>query len=206
MPTHDTPDLHGPDQATIEHVAPLPAESHETELPACVDLVQGPCGGLSQEMQTVLRSRLRTAAVVLAVGFALFLVWSLIELTIGSYRDLPTILHLAAVTAIVGLCGGLLCRTCPLDARKLHLYELAIFGMPVAFFIHVQASEVGSLAAQQLPLPDFASPWLLLVFTHALFIPNTWRCAAAFLGPIAAAPLVTILALWLLNADVRRAL
>jgi serine/threonine protein kinase len=39
-------------------------------------------------------------------------------------------------------------------------------------------------------------PWYALIFTYAIFIPNTWRRAALVIGCMAAAPLVLIGVMW----------
>ncbi len=211
MPYNDTPDNLGPDEATIEYVAPSSTPSrdtpsHDTTPYACVDLVVGARCHLSDEMRQTLRSRLRISALVLCAGFGSFLVWSLITVLIGSGYNRWAIVHLSVVTAVLGMCGGLLCRHCQPDARALHIHELIIFGMPVAFFIHIQTRQMITLASQDLPLDNPAASWLLIIFVHALFIPNTWRRAAAFLGPIAAAPVLTALVLAWVNGDVAMAL
>ncbi len=40
--------------------------------------------------------------------------------------------------------------------------------------------------------PVFTAAWLLLIFTYAIFVPNSWRRAAVVIGMMALAPLVVM--------------
>ena len=42
-------------------------------------------------------------------------------------------------------------------------------------------------------LPVIVVPWLMLMFTYALFIPNNWRRAAMVLTPMALAPIAVLM-------------
>src|SRR4029078_9552834 len=74
-----------------------------------------------------------------------------------------------------------------MSTRQLRFMELIIFGWTAAFF--VRAQHVGALhCAARGYLQSPVVMWSLLVFTYAIFIPNSWRRAAAILGGLAAMP------------------
>jgi serine/threonine-protein kinase len=150
-----------------------------------VALVEGSAPHLSQETQDLLRSRLRIAATVFFAGFVGFLTqWYFNWEAWGGPAHRTTLYAHIAVMLILGLLVFKLCRKCPLSLAKLRLAELLVFGCPAAFFVVAQYHDVRHVA--NLPdgrayLPIITAPWLLLIFTYALFIPNTWRRAAVVL-------------------------
>ena len=78
-----------------------------------------------------------------------------------------------------------LCRHCTYSLTKLRIAELVIFGCP-AFFFFVQglqeATYLAQLPGERARIDMLVTPWLLLIFTYAMFIPNTWQRAAVVLG------------------------
>jgi serine/threonine-protein kinase len=77
----------------------------------------------------------------------------------------------------------------------LRVAELLIFGCPALFFVvkSVQESVIlANLPDGQARLDNLVLPWFLMVFTYAMFIPNTWQRAAAVLGVMGAAPVAII--------------
>ena len=52
-------------------------------------------------------------------------------------------------------------------------------------------------------LPDPVRCWLILIFTAAIFIPNTWRRATAVIVPLAAAPVVLTVVMGLVDDPCR---
>ena len=58
-------------------------------------------------------------------------------------------------------------------------------------------------AVQRHPLPNVDGMWLMLIFTYALFIPNTWQRAAVILGSIASAPVLMSMLLLLAHPQCR---
>jgi serine/threonine-protein kinase len=165
-----------------------------------VDLVEGSGEGLTGVTNVVLLSRLRISALVLAAGFAAFLIWKLIDIVRGVEVATGPMVSLFAVTIIVGVCGMSLCRKCVVSSRMLRMKELAIFGLPAAFLVQIQHLYMCECAEMGHPFKNPTAPWLILVFTYALFIPNTWRRAVMFLAPICAAPLIVTIFLWATDA------
>lgn len=163
-------------------------------------LVEGSSSGsLSTETQSLLRFRLRVASLLLFGGFAAFLLWHLWHLdpAVPHYRAL-FIAH-AILTGLMGLLGLSLCRSCPISSRALRVLELAAFGLPAVFFLFYHYVKMVACSVEHEVLPNTSGMWLLLMFTYALFIPNTWRRAACVIGAIAIAPLALNMALILFN-------
>ncbi len=161
-----------------------------------VALVEGSTPHLSAETRDLLRNRLRLAAIMLFVGFAAFLVrwffhwgeWSRAE-------HLPIFYTHGLVTAVLGIFAVRLCRHCSYSLTKLRIAELVIFGCPALFFLVNGVKETAFLA--NLPnggarLEPIVTPWVLLIFTYAMFIPNTWQRAAAVLGTMGAIPIAML--------------
>ena len=133
------------------------------------------------------------------MGFTVFLVWRLLAPSpkemLGSYRRGTVLLvgHVL-VTPVLGGHGVMLCRRCNISTGLLRGKELVISGLPAAFFLILQHERMLVCAAREY-LPSPVSIWFLLMFTYAMFIPDTWRRAAA----MTAAPLVMTVYLWSSN-------
>ncbi len=161
-----------------------------------VALVEGSAPHLSAETRTMLRNRLRIAAIMFFVGFSAFLVrwffywneWNLPE-------HLPIFYTHGLVTVVLGVFVVRLCTHCSYSLTKLRIAELVIFGCPALFFLVSGLQETTYLS--KLPegsarLNIIVTPWVLLVFTYAMFIPNTWQRAAAVLGFMGAIPIAML--------------
>ena len=168
-----------------------------------MSLVEGSGPGISGEIQSLLRRRLRMAALLLLGGFAVFLLrdFFLTRLRdnqflaeLSSKQNAIVIASHIAVTVLLGLCSGGLCRTCTISTRILRTKELLSFGAPAAFFLLLQYLEMTTCAGHGY-LPNPGASWLVLIFTYALFIPNTWQRAAGVIAAMAAAPVV--MTVWL---------
>lgn len=147
---------------------------------------------LTQETQALLRLRLRAAAFILLIGFAVFLVRHVAGVLSGEPLD-PLLLgsHILVVL-VLGVSSLPLCRQCVVSLRQLRAAELIIFGLPGLFFLLLQHRVMLSDAARGF-LPPPMPFWLLLIFTYAMFIPNTWRRAALVIGAMALAPDLLVL-------------
>jgi serine/threonine-protein kinase len=161
-------------------------------LHACpVELCEGSAPELSKETQSLLRTRLRLAALVLFGGFAVFLAKHLFQADFSSGYEVFLLAFHAATTALLGLVGLGLCRSLRLSVGMLRLAELIVFGIPAAFFTATAYYSVQHYAARgHFDFPEGA--WLLLIFTYALFIPNTLRRAAVVISILAALPLLLL--------------
>ena len=73
----------------------------------------------------------------------------------------------------------------------LRVAELLVFGAPAAYFLvkqYHEASTAANLTDGHAFLPAVMVPWMLLIFTYALFIPNTWQRALAVLAVMGSLP------------------
>jgi serine/threonine-protein kinase len=168
---------------------------------AQVCVVEGSGPHLTSETASVLRVRLRAAAICLFVGLGSFLVWRLISPPkASSVAPNPWLFYLhLATTAVLAVPMFSLCRKCEKQTLPwLRGYELLIFGMPAVFFVLLNIA-ANDYWAKQGKLANPMSSWFLLMFTYALFIPNTWKRATAVLTPIALAPIVV--GIWMYFTD-----
>src|SRR5690606_4785911 len=103
----------------------------------------------------------------------------------------------AGVTVMLGLAAIKLCRRCALTLGKLRLLELLIFGCPTILFVILMYEKLtisATLLDSNVAIPQTVGSWLMLIFTYALFIPNTWQRALAVLAAIGAMPLIVNIA------------
>jgi serine/threonine-protein kinase len=161
-----------------------------------VALIEGSAPQMSAETRRVLRSRLRAAAVLLCIGFGVFLVWCVIQLTAaGAWEDFGALFFMhVGVTVLMGLLAWKLCAKCDLSLPALRVAEALVFGVPAAFFVllHYERLNAGAALPDHPHVPSIAGGWLLLSFCYALFVPNSWRRAAVVLGLMAAAPIAVM--------------
>jgi tRNA A-37 threonylcarbamoyl transferase component Bud32 len=159
-----------------------------------IALVQGSSPHLTSETAGILRRRLRAAAICLFTGFALFLGWRLVSTpstAASPATSLLLIFHIIT-TAVLAVPCVLLCGKCEkTPIWMLRTYEVLIFGVPAAFFACLNFL-ANHRAVSKGVLPNPMETWFLLIFTYALFIPNTWRRAAAAIGLFALFPVIVL--------------
>jgi eukaryotic-like serine/threonine-protein kinase len=158
-----------------------------------VELVRGSGPQITIETTNLLRVRLRAAALSLAIGFAVFFIWRL-----WGAHGWPTTLLFdahAAVLSILVACWVWLCRRSKISQLKLRCFEGLIFAAPAVYLLLLEYHRITD-CAQRGFLQHPVSPWYALIFTYALFIPNSWRRAAVVVGTMAAAPIILIAVLW----------
>ncbi len=162
-----------------------------------ISLIEGSSPQLGELTDDVLRGRLRVAALILFAGFLAFFVKKLFAWN-GLHAPWDWILlgvH-GAVTALMGLTAALLCRRCGITHRKLRVAEWLVFGTPAIFFALSQFVTSRPCIEDGM-IPAITPPWLLLIFTYAMFVPNRWQRAAAVLGAMAAVPVAITGYLWM---------
>jgi tRNA A-37 threonylcarbamoyl transferase component Bud32 len=181
----------GPSDITLDAPSSDPDQTAPFVAGPCrVHLVEGshPTG----ELNELLRSRLRSAALLMFGGFAVFLVWHIFMFEPESTLQIVTFVAHILVTMILGSVGFSLCSKCRMTLGQLRAVELITFAAPMAFFMLMQYTRTVFYVVEQNQMhPGLLALWLLPVFTYALFIPNDWRRAAVIIAVIAAAPLVT---------------
>jgi hypothetical protein len=165
------------------------------------DVKYGSASHLTAETQELLRIRLRASALILLVGFSVFLVRHVIGVATSEPLN-PFLLafHVLNVVALAVI-AGLLYRHRAIPTPILRLAELAIFGLPAAFFLALQHRDT-MVDAQRGFFPPPMAFWPLLIFTYAMFIPNSWRRAARVIGAIALASELLLIAIPLLSPTV----
>jgi serine/threonine-protein kinase len=133
---------------------------------------------------------MRAASLVLFTGFSTFLVKNSFSLDrFDTSPERALLWAHVAVTALTAVVASRLCRSCRVSLRKLRVAELLVFGGSALFFLLLQRVMCQASIEQDV-LPQTSPPWLLLMFTYALFIPNRWPRAAMVLGAMAAAPAI----------------
>jgi serine/threonine-protein kinase len=165
------------------------------------EVVSGSGPHLTKETQALLRLRLRAAAFILLIGFGVFLIRHVVGVLTGEPLD-PVLLafHVLVVLAL-GQSAMPLCRHGAMCIRKLRVSELIIFGLPAMFFLMLQRRmTLNDVGRGFMPPP--LSFWLLLIFTYAMFIPNTWRRAGLVIGAMALAPVLLVAGMMLGYAEV----
>ena len=152
-----------------------------------VEIVAGSRVRPETAFQAVLRQRLLAAAIVLCVGFGLFLIRSFFyERPLQGWHTL--------VVFVEGVCVALLSSPRPFSLRQLRWFELVTFGLPVLFFVpylHTfmlfearRGSAVLTLAA----FKSVALYWLVTLVFYGLLVPNDWRRAAKIVIPMTFVP------------------
>ena len=189
-PTETTLDASG---STDTPVAGSVEQSAEQRAAAHIAVIEGSGPQLTEEIQGLLRYRLRLATLVLATGFGVFLV---LHLALFRPTDAVRVFFLAfhgLTTAALATVAACVCRRCEMSLRWLRFHELIAFGLPAAFLLTLQYLDVhrGVLAGHF----DFPiGVWLVMIYTYALFIPNTIRRAATVIGAMTLAPITLLVA------------
>ena len=164
-----------------------------------VALVEGSGPGLSGETRLLLRTRLRASALVICLGSLAFFIRSLFESGVALtdpalVRGQQFLLwfHLVHVV-VLGLVSYKLCWRCNLSLRSLRVAETIIFGLTALFIACVQHVATGIVLSLASGAFNPVAIWFCLMFTYAIYIPNSWRRAALVLGFMAVAPVAVML-------------
>jgi tRNA A-37 threonylcarbamoyl transferase component Bud32 len=163
-----------------------------------VALVEGSTPHMSSETRSLLRTRLRTVAVLLFIGFGSFLLYSLVRWKMSDhlhadYRSL--FFSQVAVTTLMGLAAWKLCAKCDLSLTKLRVAEALVFGAPALLFVvltYYKLQGYATLDEGHAHVANTSAAWVLLMFCYAIFVPNSWRRAAIVIGLMAVAPLLVM--------------
>jgi len=193
------------------------ATSDTGDLPECcarVAVVEGSGPHLTGEIELVLRARLRIAASLMTIGFVAFLplhYWHADFSQPG--RVFLFVFHLMVVAAL-GTFAGLLYGRGRMSVRGLRSAELSMFAVAAAFYAALQYITIRAQCQEMCRIREFtdcshvkltvpAGLWLFLLFTYALFVPNTCRRAMIVIGSLAATPVVMVILMVLLHPEVR---
>jgi serine/threonine-protein kinase len=173
-----------------------------------VEVVAGSGVHLSEETRSLLRGRLRAVALAMSCAFGAFF---LRDLWLGGhYRDpFVSAFHFGVVAAFLSSLALLSGRR-PIALRRLRALELALFGMTIAFFvtIHYRLVQLRVADGDRVMLMATIKNTILFVFAmivlYGMFIPNTWRRAAAVVTGMVAVTVLSPLALRVLHPEVFR--
>ncbi|SFJ34245.1 serine/threonine-protein kinase [Planctomicrobium piriforme] len=161
-----------------------------------VAVVAGSEADFSHETNNILRDRLRQASLILFCGYLAFLIKAFVAPSKNFMEGNSFyIVMLAGVTAIMGLVAWRLCSKCHYFLGHLRGVEYLVFGSSAVLFVTFGYTTLLYTAGQGYLVP-LTPPWLILIFTYALFIPNNWRRAAVIMTIMAVCPLLTILVAW----------
>lgn len=176
-------------------------------------LAAGSGSGFTDQISSVLRTRLRLATLIVLVGFAFHFLRTLL---FGFPLD-PGRLRLAfngCEIAVLAAASMLLWSRRLLSMNHLRLLELTIFGTIVLFFAWLQIDILHDFTLLQALVPghegilfrwsSFAAfPWFLLIVLYGTFIPNTWRRCASIVAGLAVLPVAILIADSLLDGNTR---
>ncbi len=188
------------DRETVEEAAANAVEQAKVSCPKR-EIVAGSGPHFTKETQPLLRMRLRSAALILLIGFGVFLIWHVVGALTGQPLDPLLLSFHTLVVLVLGFSTMPLCRKCPVSMRKLRVAELVIFGLPGMFFLALERRVILSDVGRGFMPPPMAF-WLLLIFTYGMFIPNTWRRAAFVIGAMALAPVLLVVGMILSYPEV----
>ncbi|MHB8902901.1 MAG: serine/threonine-protein kinase [Thermoguttaceae bacterium] len=174
-----------------------PAEAPSVEWSArkadcAIALVEGSVCPLSEELLHLLHRRLRLASLVLFAGFAVFLVKHLFTADFSTGLGIALFGLHVLVTAVLGAIGIPMCRREGVSLAWLRRAEGIVFGLPLLLFLLMQYTRAIACCRQMGHFDFPADLWIALMFTYALFIPNTMRRAAVVIGLMAAAPILLL--------------
>jgi len=195
---------------SVQQTLVIPAQAVSAGMPEkavrqparAVELLQGSRPDFSEETSRILQDRLRQASLALFFGYSAFFIKGLL---LPTHRTTDAdVLHqilFAAVTALMGIAAYRLCSRCHHFLSHLRGVEWLIFGSSAVLFLVSGYRNVLSTAAEGY-LAQLTPPWIILIFTYALFIPNTWKRALLVITPMALGPITIYLLAWKTSANV----
>ena len=183
----------GPGDTTLAAEPDAALSSASWDRACRVHLVEGSDVGLSGEEQSLLRTRLRSAALLLFGGFSIFLLWHITELPFKhQWHLIKFVVHVAATLTLGGIALSL-CSQCTVSTSRLRWLELLTFGLPVGVFALLNYDRSVEILDRGLTNPGIPSAWVVPLFIYAIFIPNHWRRAAVVISCMAVVPLLAAL-------------
>lgn len=191
---------------SVEQTLVIPLQGEEKSSPQPnrpVALLEGSEANFSKETSALLQNRLRQASLILFVGYLVFLLKGLLfPAAKATHADFLHFALFSLVTALMGLIAYRMCSKCTHFLSHLHLVEWLIFGSSAILFL-VNGYRQLVYTASEGYLAQLTPPWIILIFTYALFIPNTWRRALGVMSTMAIGPLAVYLVAWQTDSNVR---
>jgi len=159
--------------------------------------------GMTQETLLLLWRRLWLATAVLFISFSIFLVRHFLHAEFDKPGGIFLFVLHAAVVAVLGALAVPLCRgKCSFNLRTLQFLEWIVFGLPVVVIMALQYDMTLTCCREAGFFDISGGYWLALVFTYALFIPNTTRRASVMISLMVLAPIGMILAMYLIHPEI----
>jgi serine/threonine-protein kinase len=165
------------------------------------------------ELARLLRTRLRSAILIVLVPFFLNFLRNVLLPGAGTDRQPRWLVFSACVVAALAVASAWLWSRRPLGLRQLRRLELVIFGTVAVYIAGLQldAYHMGFLeqaAARGLEGSVYRLVgavsllrWCLVIVLYGTFIPNTGRRCATVVGGLAAIPLVLMVVVVLADRD-----
>lgn len=151
------------------------------------ELIQGSTPSLREEERALVAARLRVVSLLLFAGFLAFLIRSLLFAD-DSSPPIVLITHVLA-TVVAGVIGLRLCMKCEHALKHVRIAEVLVFGSAAVFFVIITKMFLDTSIRKGYVVP-IVSPWQMLIFAYAMFIPNSTRRAALVIGLLAASPVL----------------
>ena len=169
-----------------------------------VGLAIGSQTSLTTETQKLLHHRLQVATLLLFFGFvASLIVESFFFEGLHGAAEFMRFWSEVFLTTILGLIGWRLLNRCPHMFRNLRFVEFAVFGS-ATWILALNSWVVLEQGAADKYAVTLSGPWLALVFTYALFIPNHWRRALSGIATMSFAPVLIALTAGIFSPQVAR--
>jgi eukaryotic-like serine/threonine-protein kinase len=165
--------------------------------------------GTSQDSLGLAQTRLRVASLALGFGFFIFLLWMILHRLTSPRADENATIFVAqgfTTLTLIGI-GIWLGKQRKVTMSCLRWCELLIFGLPSVVFFYYQIHGLRTIAAKFALIPVIPiAGWIILILTHSLFVPNTWRRVLVISLAIAILPLLATVAAAILSTPVIEAL
>ena len=183
-------------QVTVVHDPALDSTAPGPDTGPAVAVVEETQASYQKETSRLLQQRLKGATVVLLVALVIALIDNVVRSRLSSWAIVIGVLLLN-----VGIYLVLHSRK-DLSIGKLRLIEALVFGgvglqitveftNDILFFAEGDQAVLTGVAAVQVYLA-----WTLLILVYGIFVPNSWKRAAAVLVPASLAPEIHV---WLLE-------
>lgn len=164
---------------------------------AHVALVEGTGPCLTEEIHTLLYTRMRAATLVLFAASSAFLLKQLIYDPLAGSVD-PRLrrfdpflvgMHIAQVVALGGVLAVMWRRRVCICLKKLRWLELLVFGSTTLLLAVTDHVATIFTAEKYAYIDEPVEVWSAVAFIYGMFIPNTVRRAAVVVGVMCAMPL-----------------
>jgi serine/threonine-protein kinase len=204
----NNPDSLSPDRFSPHATEPFPSgRVAASRRPPCHFTTGSGSGpGFTDEMSRLLRTRLRSALLIVLAAFVLHFLRNLVlPGSATDQRPLWLLLSGCEIAVLAIVSAGLWSRR-PLGMRTLRLLELVIFGTVAAYVAGMQLDSyhIGFLEQSIVKRHEGSVyrlvgvvsllRWCLVLVLYGTFIPNTGRRCAAVVGSLAALPVVLMVA------------